>query len=66
MYIIKMVFRYNIPQLICILHYYLWIRLGLGVAIDYALKVGLQAIQDRVSYLASAMRAALTEIDGVR
>ncbi len=46
--------------------YYPRIRLGLGVAIDYALKVGIQAIQDRVSYLASAIRSALNEIDGVR
>lgn len=40
-------------------------KLGLGAAIDYALGWGLEAIQERVSGLALALRTRLSEIDGV-
>jgi len=40
-------------------------KLGLGAAIDYALGWGLEAIQERVSDLALALRTRLSEIDGV-
>lgn len=40
-------------------------KLGLGVAIDYALNWGLQAIRDRIYTLADELRARLTEIPGV-
>jgi len=40
-------------------------KLGLGAAIDYALGWGLEAIQERVSGLARALRTRLSAIDGV-
>ncbi len=41
-------------------------RLGLGVAADYALAIGLNVIRDRAFALADALRAALCAIPGVR
>ena len=41
-------------------------KAGLGVAIDYAMEWGLDAIWARVSDLAAALRARLIEIRGVR
>jgi selenocysteine lyase/cysteine desulfurase len=40
-------------------------RLGLGAAVDYALSVGLPAIEERVTRLADHLRTALREIPGV-
>ncbi len=40
-------------------------RLGLGVAADYALGIGLEAIQARAFALADALRAALREVPGL-
>ena len=40
-------------------------KIGLGVAIDYALGWGLEPIRDRVYGLAEALRAALSDIPGV-
>ena len=40
-------------------------RIGLGVAVDYALRIGLDAIYDRVRSLAGLMRERLRTIDGV-
>ncbi len=40
-------------------------RLGLGMAADYALGIGLEAIQARAFALADALRAALREIPGL-
>lgn len=40
-------------------------KIGLGVAVDYALKWGLDAIRDRVAGLADELRARLKEIRGV-
>jgi len=40
-------------------------RLGLGVAIDYALALGIDAIGERARALASRLRAALRSIPGV-
>ncbi|WP_437714194.1 aminotransferase class V-fold PLP-dependent enzyme [Sorangium sp. So ce448] len=40
-------------------------RLGLGAAAEYALRLGLPAIRDRVSALAERLRARLSEIPGV-
>jgi selenocysteine lyase/cysteine desulfurase len=39
-------------------------RIGLGVAVDYALGWGLEAIRDRVFSLAALLRARLSEIPG--
>ena len=40
-------------------------KVGLGVAIDYALEIGIDAIRERNVELAERLRAALREIDGV-
>ena len=40
-------------------------RIGLGVAVDYALEWGIEAIQSRVVYLAERLRGLLSEIPGV-
>ena len=40
-------------------------RLGLGVATDYAMAIGLEAIQERAFALADALRAALREVPGL-
>ena len=40
-------------------------QVGLGVAVRYALDVGLSAIQDRVQRLAASLRDALSAVDGV-
>jgi cysteine desulfurase/selenocysteine lyase len=40
-------------------------KVGLGVAVDYALEIGIEAIRGRIVELAERLRAALTEIDGV-
>ncbi|HPU38232.1 MAG TPA: aminotransferase class V-fold PLP-dependent enzyme [Microthrixaceae bacterium] len=39
--------------------------LGLGAAVDYALELGLDAIEDRVTDLADRLRRGLSGIDGV-
>ena len=40
-------------------------KIGLGVAVDYALEVGVDAIWERIGELAGRLRAALAELDGV-
>ncbi|WP_438017206.1 aminotransferase class V-fold PLP-dependent enzyme [Sorangium sp. So ce315] len=40
-------------------------RLGLGAAVDYALRLGVPAIRDRVCALAERLRARLAELPGV-
>jgi cysteine desulfurase/selenocysteine lyase len=40
-------------------------KLGLGVAVDYALEVGIDAIEARVSPLAARLRSSLAAIPGV-
>jgi cysteine desulfurase / selenocysteine lyase len=40
-------------------------RIGLGVAVDYALGLGLEAIGERVVALAERLRTALAEVPGV-
>jgi selenocysteine lyase/cysteine desulfurase len=40
-------------------------RVGLGAAVDYALELGLDAIEERVRRLATTLRERLTAIDGV-
>ena len=40
-------------------------RIGLATAVDYALAIGLEAIQERVQYLAAMLRKRLCELDGV-
>jgi len=40
-------------------------RLGLGAAVDYALEWGVEAIRDRVIYIADLLRERLGEIPGV-
>lgn len=39
--------------------------LGMGAAIDYALDLGLDAIRERIDYLATRLRTELDQIDGV-
>lgn len=41
-------------------------KIGLGVAVDYALSWGLEAIEARVTGLADRLRERLTSMDGVR
>lgn len=41
-------------------------RLGLGAAVDYALAVGLQAIEQRCAQLAERLRAGLAALPGLR
>jgi selenocysteine lyase/cysteine desulfurase len=40
-------------------------KVGLGVAVDYALEIGIEAIRERIVELAERLRAALRAIDGV-
>lgn len=40
-------------------------KIGLGVAVDYALSWGLEAIESRITSLAETLRARLQEVDGV-
>lgn len=40
-------------------------RIGLATAVDYALEIGLEAIQERVQYLAALLRNRLSEFAGV-
>ena len=40
--------------------------LGLGVAADHALGIGLPAIRERIGYLAQTLRSLLDEVPGVR
>jgi selenocysteine lyase/cysteine desulfurase len=40
-------------------------KIGLGVAVDYALSWGLKAIEDRVTALADRLRERLAAVDGV-
>jgi selenocysteine lyase/cysteine desulfurase len=40
-------------------------KIGLGVAVDYALELGVDAIWARIGELAARLRDALREIDGV-
>jgi selenocysteine lyase/cysteine desulfurase len=40
-------------------------KVGLGVAVDYALEIGVEAIRVRIVELAERLRAALRELDGV-
>lgn len=40
-------------------------RIGLGVAVDYALRLGLESIRDRVTALAETLRARLAAVPGV-
>lgn len=40
-------------------------RLGLGVAVDYALEIGISRIWDRVSLLSDRLRMGLEEIPGI-
>jgi selenocysteine lyase/cysteine desulfurase len=40
-------------------------NLGLGAAVDYALSVGLPAIEERVTALAATLRTELAAIDGI-
>jgi len=42
------------------------LRFGLGIAVDYALGIGIEAIRERSFALAQRMRAALSSIPGVR
>jgi len=41
-------------------------KIGLGVAVDYALSWGLEAIEERVTGLAERLRERLTQVEGVR
>ncbi|HEU5362826.1 MAG TPA: aminotransferase class V-fold PLP-dependent enzyme [Gaiellaceae bacterium] len=40
-------------------------KIGLGVAVDYALELGIEAIWERIRQLAASLRATLAEVDGV-
>jgi selenocysteine lyase/cysteine desulfurase len=40
-------------------------RIGLATAVDYALDIGLEAIQERVQHLAALLRNRLSELGGV-
>lgn len=40
-------------------------KIGLGVAVDYALELGLEAIWERIRELAGRLRAALADVEGV-
>ncbi|MFI9810126.1 aminotransferase class V-fold PLP-dependent enzyme [Streptomyces sp. NPDC052301] len=41
-------------------------KIGLGVAVDHALDLGLEAIEDRVTQLAAALRTRLRDVPGVQ
>ncbi|MCI0416430.1 aminotransferase class V-fold PLP-dependent enzyme [bacterium] len=41
-------------------------KIGLGVAIDYALNLGLSAIRDRIQFLAEMLRSGLKAVPGVK
>jgi selenocysteine lyase/cysteine desulfurase len=40
-------------------------KLGLGTAVEYALAIGLDAVRDRVQWLAARLRERLSEVPGV-
>ncbi len=41
-------------------------KLALGMAVDYALEIGMEAIQERVQHLALELRTALDQLAGVK
>jgi selenocysteine lyase/cysteine desulfurase len=41
-------------------------RVGLATAVEYALEIGLPAIEERVTRLAAQLRAGLEQVDGIR
>ena len=40
-------------------------RIGLAAAVEYALEIGLPAIEERVTHLAAQLRAGLERVDGI-